>query len=195
MANTDGPNGLVPKYNQGDTPPINRFAPNGYSIASGASAIYEGDLVKTTATADAHGRPGIAVGAATDVFRGVFQGCEYTLDGERRWSNYWPANSGATDIVAYVYDDPLTIFSIQADEDIVAADINNKADIIAGAGSTATGMSGFELDSSNIGSGDNLLIVALDPVEGNAIGENFSRVLVLIREHEIAAAGALYTAR
>lgn len=197
MANADAAYGFRPVMNKGGgTPVTDNFAPQGYSIASGyASTIALGDPVGSTGTASADGRPGIQLVSTPGVILGVFGGCEYTNSlGERVFSHYWPASTAATNIIAHVYDDPDTIFSIQGDEDIEAADFHNKVDYIHAA--SVNGVSRVELDSSNIGTGDALLILCRDDsVSPNDIASgsagNFAKVLVMIREHEMLSA---YTA-
>lgn len=47
---------------------------------------------------------------------GIFAGCEY-LDAQLKpqESSYWPASQVATNVIAYVYDDPLNILEVQTD--------------------------------------------------------------------------------
>ena len=89
-------------------------------------------------------------------------------------------------------DDPDTIFAVQADEDVVAADIGNTADFVAGTGDSITNISGFELDSSNIGTGAGCKILGLDGtvVGDNNLGENNTKVLIIFNEHELRGAVA-----
>ncbi|MGZ8432779.1 MAG: hypothetical protein ACXWYM_00345 [Candidatus Binatia bacterium] len=189
MANTDAAYGFKPRSLHGSDPALNTHAPRGYAIASGyGTSIFTGDPVKSTGTASADGRPDIEIAPAGAV-RGVFAGCEYTnAAGEQVFSKYWPASTAATNIIAHVYDHPDTIFSIQADEDIVIGDIGNKVDFISGTGNTTTGQSAYELDSSNITTGDALLILGSDDMfVPNNLAENFTKVLVKFREHELGA--------
>lgn len=186
MPNTNAPKGLTPKYLRGTAPVTNVYAPAGYTIASTYNTnIFFGDPVKSSGTS-LLGRPDIVIQSTPGVFLGAFGGCEYTnAQGDRVYSRYWPANTVATNIIAYVYDDPQTIFSIQADGAFAVTDVKNKVDYASGTGNTQTGNSGYVLQSSNIGTGDALLILGLDPTEGNEQG-TFADVLVLIREHELA---------
>lgn len=181
MANQDNPNGFTPlKHARGG---VIRYSEE-YTIASGLAAnIFSGDPVKLTGT----GR-NITVCAAGDTTIGIFAGCRYTnSQGEPIFSPYWPTGTVAADAKAMVYDDPDIIFEVQGDEDIVEADIGNKADFVAGTGSTKTGRSAFELDSSNIGTGDGLMILGLVNRPDNDYG-NFAKVQVLLREHALRGA-------
>ena len=187
MANSDAAYGFRPvQVKGGGTPQENVFAPQGYSIASGyGSTIALGDPVGQTGTSDADGRPGIQLVSTPGVIRGVFAGVSYVdANGEQQFRTSWTASTVATNIIAFVWDDPDIIFSIQADEDIVAGDFNNKVDYIHA--TSVNGVSRVELDSSNIGTGDALKILARDDsVSPNNLGENFTKVLVMIREHEM----------
>ena len=192
MANVNAPSGFTPVGLNGNSDvSFNTFARKGYSIASAyATDIFLGDPVKSTGTAAADSlgvRPGIELAVAGNTVRGVFMGCEYTnSDGERIFSQRWPASTVATDVIAHVADHPEIEFSIQADEDIVVGDIGAKADFVAGTGNTGTNLSGYMLDSSNITTGDGLIILGVDDRQlENNLGENYTRVIVRFREHEL----------
>lgn len=119
-----------------------------YTVASNyGTALYTGDPVKLVAAGN------IERCAAGDVPVGVFAGAEWTdpNTGEIKFSKYVPATSGASDVKAYVYDDPYIVFKIEADQaadPLVLADRGLNADVVAGSGSNFTGLSGFALDSS-----------------------------------------------
>jgi hypothetical protein len=125
---------------------------------------------------------------------GVFNGCQYIdpTTGKPTWKNYYPGsvNITAGKIVADVIDDPSQLFLIQADEDIVQADIGKNADVVGTGGSTTTGVSTMELDSSTIANTAalNLKIVGMYDVPGNALGTN-AVVVVKINEHLYGSAG------
>jgi hypothetical protein len=82
------------------------------------------------------------------------------------------------------------LFLIQADEDIVQADIGKNADVVGTGGSTTTGVSTMELDSSTIAdtAALNLKIVGLYNVPGNELG-NFAVIVVKINEHLYGSSG------
>jgi hypothetical protein len=82
------------------------------------------------------------------------------------------------------------LFLIQADEDIVQADIGKNADVVGTGGSTTTGVSTMELDSSTIAdtAALNLKIVGLYNVPGNELG-NFAVIVVKINEHLYGSTG------
>ena len=111
----NGPYGLRPVNETGGLPfaGSTRMIP----IASGyATALYNGDPVKFTSdgTLITSGLAYNSAAAETGGTLGIFLGCEYTppsgpIYGKIR-SNYWPASTAASDAVAYVCDDPNTIF-------------------------------------------------------------------------------------
>ena len=87
-------------------------------------------------------------------------------------------------------DDPSQLFIIQVDESVAQTDIGKNADIVGTGGSTTTGVSSMELDSSTIAktAALNLKIVGLWDVPGNTFGTN-AVVVVKINEHLYGSAG------
>jgi hypothetical protein len=80
-------------------------------IASGYAAnIFNGDVVKLVNTGNIEKDTGTAT--ATPV--GVFVGCSYTSPalGYQLFSQYYPTGTVASDIVAYVVDDPDALFKV-----------------------------------------------------------------------------------
>ena len=75
-------------------------------------------------------------------------------------------------------------------QDIVQADIGKNADVVGTGGSTITGVSTMELDSSTIADAEarNLKIVGLYDVPGNSLGD-FAVVVVKINEHLYGSTG------
>lgn len=115
MANANRPSGFAPvQY-------LNGAPWNGqcriYSIAAAyATALYIGDPVISSGTADANGVPGIAIGATTGALRGVIVGLGTSEMLSVNPSNleriYRPAADPAV-WYAKVVDDPNVIFEIQ----------------------------------------------------------------------------------
>ena len=127
--------------------------------------------------------------AAGSRLLGVFAGVRYTAsDGTPTFAKYWPASTatlGSADAIAYVYDDPNIVFAIQGDGADAFTQIGNLADIVATAGSTVTGQSKMELDTSDIKTGTaNLRILGLVDDPKNEWGTNAEQE-VLIYEHEL----------
>jgi hypothetical protein len=146
-----------------------------------ATAIFRGDFVKLAGSADTEGLPTVVQAAATDTLLGVVVGFEADL------SNLSLLHcTASTNRVLLVADDPNTIFSIQEDSvggALTAAEVGENADITVGTGSTVTGLSGMELDSSDHKTATaQLRILRLDPTPGNEVGTN-AKYLVVINEH------------
>ena len=187
MANVDKAFGLRPIGNLSATGAQKQY---GYEIADNQSgAIYQGDLVTIFDGYIVKFAPASHTAAV-----GVFNGCNYIdpTTGKPTWKNYYPGSVNITTgkIIADVIDDPNQLFLIQADEDIVAADIGKNADVVGTGGSTTTGQSTMELDSSTIANTAalNLKIVGLYNVPGNAYGD-YAVVVVRINEHLYGSAG------
>ena len=177
MANRDAPNGARASHHQGGQ---NRK--RGYPIASGYNtSIYEGDFVALVAGG------GIELAAVTDRLLGVFAGCEYVdSEGRQQFSKKWPANTVATEIKALVYDDPNTIFRIQADGAVTADDVGQLADHVqTHAGNDRTGRSGEEISSTTGTAAAQLRILGKIDGPDNDWGANVE-LLVQIYEHEFS---------
>jgi len=179
MANVDAAFGAKPvRHLAGGT-----IRTNEYKIASGTSSnIFTGDFVKLGATGY------IDVAAAGNRLLGVFAGCSFTnSSGEQVFSKYYPAstttqNSG--DITAFVYDDPNIVYAIQSSGSADFADIGNKADHVAGTGSTTTGHSKFEINGTTGTGTAGLTILGLYNSPKNAYGTN-GVLEATIYEHEL----------
>jgi hypothetical protein len=147
-----------------------------------AANVFTGDFVKLADTGY------VQVGAATNRLLGVFNGCKYTAsNGEVVFKRYWPtgtATLGDGDVTAYVYDDPNIVWAIQSSGSADFADIGNLADIVAGAGSTSTGQSGFEINGTTGTGTAQLRILGLYNEPKNAYGTN-GVLEAVIWEHEL----------
>jgi len=152
-----------------------------YSITSGyATGIFYGDAVKLVAAGT------IEAAAAGDRLLGIFQGVEYTnAQGEVVFSKYWPASTSATNIKARVIDDPNVVFGVQSAGSTVAADVGNLGDHVAGAGSTSTGLSGFELNGTTGTGAAGFRVLGKQNAPDNDYGTNVN-LEVQIFEHEFA---------
>lgn len=186
MANTNAPFGLMPYSHQASGTPGRGSE---YRIASAQSgSIFTGDPVKSSGTGK-----GILVAAAGDIMLGVFNGCQYVdTDGSIIYSQFWPTGKtvlSGSEVIAWVYDDPWMLFTVQASGALAAADLGALADVTMGtAGSTATGRSGAQLDSTTIavGGSEGLKIIDIVRSPDNAIGTN-AKLVVQINEHELKA--------
>ena len=118
---------------------------NEYKIAANyGTALYHGQAVKAVAAG------GIESCAAGEVVLGIFGGCFFTdpTTSKPTFSNYYPASTNASDIVAYVYDDPRIVFEVQHDGTGTAAMNFSGFDLVGTSGSTLSGRSTQELDTS-----------------------------------------------
>ncbi len=176
MANVDAAFGFQP---------VRHLSGNGYSrankytITSGlAENIFSGDLVILTADGV------ITPHTATETNNiGVFAGVSYTAsDGSYVYSEYFPTGTTGSDFIAYVYDDPYTVFKVQSAGTPAQTNIGNCCDVVAGAGSTITGRSGFELNGTMSNGTATCKIIGLYEAADNAFGTN-AVMEVLINEH------------
>jgi hypothetical protein len=187
MANIDKASGLRPIGNLSATGAQKQY---GYEIADNqAGTIFQGDLVALSAGYITRFLPASHTAAV-----GVFNGCNYIdpTTGKPTWKNYYPGSVNITSgkIIADVIDDPSQLFLVQCDAGFVAADVGKNADVIGTGGSTTTGVSTMELDSSTLAvtAALNLKTVGLYNVPGNDFGTN-AVVVVKINEHVYGSAG------
>lgn len=176
MANTNAPFGLRPSRHllNGDPPTTS------YKIASGYStALGKGDLVKLAGTS---GNIVVAAAGDTNVI-GVFAGVEYNnSDGQRVWSDYWPASATGTNIIAYVWEDPFIVWEVQADSYAVT-DQGALCDIVVGTpSSTKLSSTSYAQVSSTATNGKTLRIEGLVERVDNAVGA-YAKILVTFAEH------------
>lgn len=168
MANIDAPRGLwAIRHLSGAIPPLRRYQVD----SSNASAIFSGDLVKVEA--DGNVTPASAGDGSAVI--GVVNAC---YDSIKKPLSYLTASTaGYVDI----WDDPDTIFGIQADGNTVQSDIGATKDHVAGQGNTLTGISAHELDSDGT-SQNQLKIIGKIDTPNNDWGTN-ADIEVLIVEH------------
>ena len=175
MANADAAFGFVPlRHMSGYAPRANK-----YTIGSGyATSIFNGDMVVLAADGE------IEQAAATDTNNvGVFAGCSYTAsDGSYVYNERWPASTVATDIIAYVYDDPYIVYKAQSAGTTAQTNIGNCADIVVGTGSTITNQSAMEISGTMAAGTATCKILGLYDSPDNAFGTN-AIMEVLINEH------------
>lgn len=147
------------------------------------NAVFLGDFVKSGGTANADGIPTVVIAAAGDTLRGVVVGVlPDTAD-----STMYRATGTTRRLL--VCDDPDYIFEIQADNggaNLALIDVGENADILVTGGSTVTGTSATELDSStHTTSSAQLRIMGFAQRGDNAPASDYAKVLVMINEHEL----------
>lgn len=187
MANTNSPNGLrVMRHQTGGTPGRR----SRHHIAGAYNTdIYAGDAVIPVNTSKNISRPA----AATDRLTGVFDGCYY-LDPNQSQPQYnrrWPASQAVVSGSlpdAWVYDDPYTVFEIQASGAFTLAGIGSLADLVIGTGNAFTKTSGDALDSTTLDA-SGVVFKVLDIINrpDNAVG-SFARLEVVISKHYLKGA-------
>jgi len=182
MANKDAAFGMKPVRMIGGAPYTG--GQSRYRIAANyGTSIFQGDMVAqvTGGTVEVH-----ADGGTVPVV-GVFNGCMYTdpTSGEQVFSNYYPASTNASDLIAFIIDDPDVVYEVQADDTFPVTDLFGNFDIVyTSAGSTKTGISGSELDVTTGATNTNLPIKAIDISEdpnNSDTGAANTNVLVVIQ--------------
>ncbi len=191
MANNDAAFGMRPVKRVGGTPYTG--GQSRYRIAANYdTAIFQGDMVAQVTGG------GIEVHAdgGTVPIVGVFNGCMYTdpTTKEQKFSNFYPASTNASDIIAFVIDDPMVIFEIQCNAAFPVADLFGNFDIVyTSAGSTTTGLSGAELNVADGGTGTTLSLKVIDiseDPENSDVGSDATNVLCVIQNHIFGVKGA-----
>jgi hypothetical protein len=144
-----------------------------FPIASAYAAnLFYGDLVKLTTD----GTLVKDTGTTTATPVGVFLGCSYTSPalGYQLFSQYYPTGTVASDIVAFVCDDPDQLFKVAvvSGTTVIAGVgrtvVGNNVSLVQNAGSTATGNSAVAVLSSSAATSDTLPIRVIDVVPETA---------------------------
>ena len=139
-----------------------------YSVASSPTIIYFNDAVEAASSGT------IAVAAAGDILLGSLNGSFYTDPTTQKptWRNYVP-NVAASDIVAFVSDDPYERFEIRSNKTTGNAqtDIFNNANITYLAGDSANYVSRTRLNASTLAVTSTLQLQVLGTTRDT--GDNF----------------------
>lgn len=184
MANIDRPNGLRP-IRMLDGSPYNASVMVFPVDAANGTAIFNGDLV--VLEDDGNLAPSGAGGAVLGVCVGVTVDRAVTAT---EYPGYVPASTAGNILVEVGRN---VIFEIQEDSTggaMVATNVGSNGDVVAGAGSTTTGRSSYELDSSDVIASDasaktaQLRVLKLSSRADNAIGVN-AKWEVIINEHQL----------
>ena len=179
MANKDAAFGLRPMGKVGQNRDNQGLSE--YDIAASASAIYFNDPVEILSTGT------IGVAAATDALLGSLGGVFFTdaSTSKPTFANHLDASNTASDIKAFVSDDPYERFEVQADGATAAADVGLNADIVYAAGSSPDYVSKVELQTSDQKTGTaQLRIIGISKdIENNEAGSANVNLVVMINEH------------
>lgn len=195
MSSTSAPFGFRPSFHNSG-----QMRPKAYTIASGYAAnIFSGDPVKLTdagvvqlGTSDGT-RSGTTDGIT---LLGIFAGCQYNdALGKPTVSPFWPASASATNIVAWVYDDPETLFDVQYNNpgtpgtDSVQSAVGEECDwtVASPGGSTQTGLSNTLLTAIQSTSGQ-FQITGFGYNINDSLTDAYVTATVRINEHAYKAA-------
>ena len=170
MANIDNPSGFELVSGPAETLPISVAAANATTIGKGDPLTMHQDGVFTRSVAGA----GAAVAYIAQGFK--------NSNGES--IAYLPASTAGT--ITAIRIVPGQVWAVQGNSGtaITAAAVNATADFAAANCSTVSGRSAYELNASDIGTGQQLRILGLVDAPGNAFGENAD---VLVEFAECAA--------
>lgn len=143
--------------------------------SSDGTALFIGDSVVTNGTSTS-GLSGISDGTPTVIasgsttttaIRGFVEGVRPTLT-----NLTLQYGAASTAYALWVCDDPYVTVDVQCSGTNAIGDVSGNIGIVAAAGSTVTGLSGYQADESNLGSTNVLRIIRVAPVTGNAVGAN-----------------------
>lgn len=177
MSSTSAPFGLRPAFHPSG---LDRAQALTNGIASGyASDILKGQPVKYNPS-----NGNIVIATVGAIWSGAFAGVEWTDGtGRRRVSNYWPASTTGTNIIAYFYNDNNIVYEIQTDATIAQTSIGNEYNFSnITAGSTTTGLSQATLGvSTAVGNGNpgDMRVVDIAGYADNAWGDSYVIVRVV----------------
>ena len=183
MANVSEKFGLRPYRKLDGTPLVG--AQNRYTIASNyGTAIFQGDLVQPTAAGNIERHTANTSDAVVGVFNGVF----YTDPTTQKptYKNYYPGSVVASDITAFVVDDPDAVFLMDADEAFTRANLYANYSVTNTTGVTQTGISKVQLDVSATGTAATFVVQAIDisqDPENSDTGTSNANILVRINNH------------
>jgi len=175
-----------------------QMRPKAYTITSAYAAnIFSGDPVKLTdngviqlGTSDGT-RSGTTDGIS---LLGIFAGCQYLdASGKPTISPFWPSGATGTEIVAWVYDDPETLFDVQytnpSSGTTVQTAVGEECDwsVASPGGSTQTGLSNCQLTAIQATSGQ-FQITGFAYNINDSLTDAYVQVTVRINEHHYKAA-------
>ena len=157
-----------------------------YLVSDSPTIIYFNDAVKATDAGT------IAVAAGTDKLLGSLNGAFYTDPTTQKptWRNYVPSVA-ATDIVAFVSDDPYERFEIRSNNTSASAtsDIFNNADITYLAGDSANYVSRSRLNDATLSTNSAQLQIlgSTKDTGDNNITQSHVVWVVRINEHQLTS--------
>jgi len=183
MANKNAPFGLKPIGKVGQNKDAQGLSE--YSIAANDSTtIYFQDPVKMSAAGT------VDQATSTSTILGSLNGVFYTDPTSKKptWSNHY-AQVNASDIVAFVSDDPYERFEIQTNISSASeqTDVFNNADVALAAGDSANYVSKTVLNNATLSTNSaqlKIIGVSKDP-ENNDVTSGYVNWVVMINEHAL----------
>ena len=160
----------------------NNMALSEYSVAASSALISHACLVQLTADGVC-----LAAGSGGTNNLGTLNGVFYTdaTTSKPTWSNYSPASNTATDIVAFINDDPMQMYEIMsADTSFNQNEVGHCADQVNDVGVTPLFISKSKISATTANTQAQLFImgVSRDPDASDTSAEGFA-LRVQIREH------------
>jgi hypothetical protein len=147
--------------------------------ATDAVPLFVGDFVRMTNVTDVYGTPYITQVKSTDLdIVGIVISMKNAITQENRI--YRAANEV---LEVQVLDDPLVEFEIQVNGPVTINSIGQFANLIVGAGSTLTGMSGMQIDIVSTPQNPQLLIIGMLARSDNTLG-SYAKVRAIIWNHK-----------
>jgi hypothetical protein len=175
-----------------------QMRPKAYVIASAYAAnIFSGDPVKLTdnGVIQLGSSDGTRTGTTDGVsLLGIFAGCQYLdASGKPTISPFWPSGATGTEITAWVYDVPETLFDVQYNNPsactTVQTAVGEECDwtVASPGGSTQTGLSNTFLTAIQATSGQ-FQITGFGFEINDSLTDAYVVVSVRINEHHYKAA-------
>ena len=153
-----------------------------YSVAASSALISHACLVQLTADGVV-----LASGNTTENNLGTLNGVFYTdaTSNKPTFSNFSPASNTATDIVAFINDDPMQMYEVMsADTAFNQNEVGHCADQVLAVGTTPLFISKSKISATTANTQAQLFImgVSRDPDHSDTTEEGFA-LRVQIREH------------
>jgi hypothetical protein len=194
MSSTSAPFGFRASFHNSG-----QIRPKAYTIASTYAAnIFSGDPVKLVdaGTVQLGTSDGTRSGTVAGILLlGIFAGCQYNdSSGKPTISPYWPSGTTGTEIIAYVYDDPETLFNAQYSNPgtpgttTMQTAVGEEMDWVVASpgGSTSTGLSTTQIGVIEATSGQ-FQLTGFGNEVGDSITDAYIVAIVRINEHQYKA--------
>ena len=195
MSSTSAPFGFRASFHNSG-----QIRPKAYTIASTYAAnIFSGDPVKLVdaGTVQLGTSDGTRSGTVAGILLlGIFAGCQYNdSSGKPTISPYWPSGTTGTEIIAYVYDDPETLFNVQYSNPgtpgttTMQTAVGEEMDWVVASpgGSTSTGLSNTQIGVIQATSGQ-FQLTGFGNEVNDSITDAYIVAIVRINEHQYKAA-------